>query len=59
MANKTQKEATRDAEDAIESILFDLEQNHGVRVFSFRVNQVDDGGPDSVTIIPDSNGGRY
>jgi len=59
MADKSQKEAIRDAEDDIERVLFDLEQNHGARIFSFRVNQVDDGGPDSVTIIPDSNGGRF
>ena len=56
---KSQKEATREAEDAIEDVLSDLEQNHGVRVFSFRVNHSDDHGDDSVTIIPDSNGGRF
>jgi len=57
MADNTQKKAIRDAEDEIEIIIADLEQNHGVRVFSFRVTHNDD--EDSVSIVPDSNGGRY
>ena len=55
---KPQKEAIREAEDVIETVLSDLEEKHGVRVYSMRVNHGDDAA-DSVTIIPDSTGGRY
>ena len=55
----SQKEAIRNAEDTIESVLRELEDKHAVRAYSMRVNHSDLDGADSVTIIPDSNGGRF
>jgi len=51
------KETIRDAEEAIEEILDQLETTVGVR--AFRINIIGQRGyPASVTITPDDKGGR-